>query len=101
MHWRTWLHLLGPLAERVQLLSVAGVGFNVRLAERVFGSHDEEQDGPAQALGLIELKFGDGELAGIAVWALGRLPVLAADDPYVGRSVPDHPEGGIDDIDIG
>ena len=32
MHRRIRLHLLGPLAERVQLPSFGGVGFNVRFA---------------------------------------------------------------------
>ena len=101
MHRRTWLHLLGPLAKHFQLLFLAGVGFNIRFAHQVIVPHDKKQDRPVQPLGFVELNFRKGELGRIAVWVLWRLPVLTADDPNVGRRVPDHPEGGLDDIDIG
>ena len=45
MHLRT-LHLFGPLAKRVQLLFLGGVGLDVRFRQQVFVSHDEEQNRP-------------------------------------------------------
>ena len=67
MHERIRVHLLCPLAKRVQLGSLAGVGFDVRNAHRVVVSHDEKQDRPLQPLGLIELEFRDRKLVGIAI----------------------------------
>jgi hypothetical protein len=55
MDGRAWLHLFCPLAKCVQLLSLAGVELNVRFTQEVFVSHDEEEDGPVQPLGFIEL----------------------------------------------